>query len=360
MNPGLPKRNLINDRGISLVLGGDYRYLCILNPFDKSVSIFDTIHGSNISAVQSSLVSVSLNSTKSFVHMAFNPIEQSMYVFASDGYQTINLNPINADFLTASTFISSSLQTTTNGGIIRFFAATGKFEIGNSISSLVPHASVNARRHIYQNSVAVNLGATNNEGSTGYLIFAKDLSSYRIITNSSGAAYFPKIGDRAMLSNNISQSIIEVDWFNGQQIRACNMSGAVFTFNWYYDPFAKKIYGIRNGAANSNFIEVVDYNSFTRIGRTAHVASSGLETINNGYTDAFTSPYNGLTYCLTGQGNTSNVINNIHVYDLKESNLSSMYKGVLIGGQRQISGAGANNTFNLIAFNGLRNDEYNN
>lgn len=347
MNPGFPKRKTI-ERVWPVTPGGDGRYLWNINRFDKTTSIVDL-------STNTTVATLSMPSIVDYSCGNYVPADKCLYIHHSSGHYKVDLDPTSATF--ATILVSNSDFPTSNSGNIVTYV--------QSIDAFVGVSNGSTARPRLNPTATYFIGVGGGRNVVG--IIAQSLG-YQLKggTNPSNGGSFENINTLKQIGfGSISSHGCPVinkrfilEWaemdINAKLVRSVNTVGMQGHYMSGFCPRSKRLVG---GGGNSSGwrLGVIDHVSFTYIGNTSYIGSTGAPAAYGyQYREVFYNPFNGLMYCkpIYHAANTSD----IHVYDCTQA-LTSMYQYAVAVGNDRVPGIAPYNNCTM-GFNFLKNDEY--
>jgi hypothetical protein len=190
MQEGFPYKLKITNRGTSINYGGDGRYMYVLCPKSRTVSVYDTINdvGTISGVARTSYTSIALTLANSYHSIVYRSVALQVWAFSTADVKIIDANPASGTFNTVIETI-----TTTNF---------------NSVTA-VTYASENDTFYHY---------ASSYNAVARVLVTAPSIIYRQSIPQSTNSGYFPRInsiitghvGGECNAVSNIINNVVHV------------------------------------------------------------------------------------------------------------------------------------------------------
>lgn len=314
------------------VLGGDGRYLTVLNGFDQTASVIDvTLGASSVGAV---IATPALAAGKDFRSGDFRTSDLKGYIFGSSWYATVDLDPLSGTFGTIIT--SAATVTGTNMVACCYAPPFDTFILGGTGTGqtyqFVPGTGVSS-------NIGTWLGNSATNGTTR-LTYINSLRAFVSYTELGVLMRIVSIDDQFVMNvSSIDGGILRE--FRGRLYGGFTSSLKVFRMV----PLLKQITSTTTGSvlrggvafvASLNRAYFTDYTEkkicvVNCVNNAVLGTITGWAGVGAGCRDIQYCPYNGLLYAQASDSSGLTGVNRIYVFDPNAGSFGQFVDFITVG-----------------------------
>jgi hypothetical protein len=361
MNWGLPRRKEITNRGTSINYGGDGRYIYVLCPRARTVSVYDTNPdiGTISGVARTGFTSIALNASNTYTSIVYRSVGLQVWVFSNADVKIIDANPASGTFNTVIETITTTIFNVS--GAVTYVSDTDNFYFNSGYYN----ASIRVSIPTKQNPNYARVGAATNTGyypqiagiinggANGECSFISSLITEEVIValgNTLSTFTNYKIGNK---NYNGSFDFIGRFSMNGNVETSIALPTNSPRGDVAYNPTNKRLL---IGNYNATTCVVIGINPFASIGSIQTQLNSILASNGFAYSSIIYSPFSGKIYIksISTTGNLTGC-NRVYIVDTTQA-LGSMVCGYFTCDAGDWIAGRYNNTY--MCCNQLRVQEY--
>lgn len=361
MQEGFPAKPKISNRGLSINYGGNGRYLYVLCPRARTVSVYDTNSdiGTISGVARTGYTSIALNAANTYTSIVYRSAGLQVWVFSNADIKIIDANPASGTFNTVVETITTTIFNV--NGAVTYVSENDNFYFVNGYYNAVLRVAVTTKRTPYFTRVGMatntgyypQIGGIINGATNGECVFISSIITEEVIV---------ALGDTLSTFTNYK---IGNKNYNGAftDFAQLSMNGSVEAFitlaanssrgDVAYNPTGRRLV---IGNYNATTCVVVGLNPFASIGSIQTQLNAILASNGFAYSSLIYSPFSGKIYIksISITGNLTGC-NRVYIIDTTQA-LGSMVCGYFtVDAGDWISGR-YNNTYMCI--NQLKVNEY--
>jgi YVTN family beta-propeller protein len=323
-------------------IGGDYRYLYVLNRRDQTVSVIDV-------STNTVTATITLTAAKTFTAVAYRSVDKTVLAFGTNYIDRIDADPSSGTF---NTVLGSHTTTTGAGAGVVYLDEFDGFLYGSSFVNGIDKSNTGLQYNVNYSSVYwrnQNICFLHNISHliSGTIQLVSDKRLVPSIQPFLSPNTVAPVKVKDYYYSGSSSNLTKSRWSTLQYVAGLTVTQASIA-SMIYDPNNNRLWvgTTVNGSTN---LQVITLSNFT-VESTESRAGS-IDTNESATRDILFCPYNGYIYAKAS--NTSNPatgLGRVHYYDPSLS-ASSRYVGYVSVGQ---DGSGTLYGKDTMCFNGLK------